>query len=126
MIELFGDCAEGNQKRLESANVFLFTDGIYSKIPGSHTGKEFILIINNDLKLAYQLTHLFGKNSQFILGGIGYLYIQISLRYSRGSALNFEDWVFDSAYDYHKEVGANQIYDHHHANLKNYCISVKS
>ncbi len=119
MIELVGNRTEGNQKRAESAGIFIFTGRIHCKITGSHLGQELVLVVNDHLELADQLAYLVRENTQLVSGGIGDIYVQIALCDSGGGVFDLEDRQLNPPYD------ADQDDDRHNEDLENRRVSVQ-
>ena len=106
VIELICNAPEQDKQRIKAACIRFLTGRINRKISFGHFRKELILILNNKPKLMDQSAYLSGEDTQFILRGIGDLYIQIPFRHFYGGILDFRDRGFDQAYDHKWEEDA--------------------
>ena len=100
VIELVCNAPERDKQRIKAACIRFLAGRIHRKISLGHFSKELILILNNKLKLMDQPAYLNGENTQFILRGIGNLYIQIPFRHFYGGILDFRNRDFDQAYNH--------------------------
>ena len=100
VIELIRNAPERDKQRIKAARIRFLAGRIHRKISLGHFRKELVLILNNHLKLMDQSAHLSGENTQFVLRGIGDLYIQIPFRHFCGGIFDFGNRDFDQAYNH--------------------------